>query len=114
MTREIVSNMPMEADFTTEWAEGTIRDFRTKEKYSIANVQIVWTGVSLNPNATIAVEVTNDLQYKTISGTHNVNSTGNSDNALMLSLGGGFRFFRFVYTANNVLTGRLTIIANYE
>ncbi len=114
MTREIVSSMPMDADFISDWVKAFIVDLRTKEKYSMQNVQIVWTGVSANPDATIRIEITNDMLYKTISATHNVNSTDNSDDALMVSTEGGFRFIRFVYTANSVLTGRLTIIANYE
>jgi hypothetical protein len=114
MTREIISNLPMETDFTTDWVKATIRDYRTKDKYAVANVQVVWTGVSANPDATIRIEITNDLLYKTKSAVHNVSNTNNSDDALMISMDGGFRFFRFVYTANSVLTGRLTIIANYE
>ncbi len=114
MTREVIKNMPMNINFASDWLRSTIKDFAGKHKYSIGNVQIVWSEVSANPNATLSIEVTNDLQYKTVLSTHNINSRDNRQNTLMLSLSPGFKYFRFVYTANNVTTGWLTVIVNYE
>ena len=114
MTREVISNLPMDKDFTSDWIEGTTTDFKGRERFAAANVQIVWTNVSLNPDATISIEITNDLHYKSVSGIYNIDSSDNSDDTLMIALNGGYRFIRFVYTANSVLTGNLSVIMNYE
>ncbi|GEM_PF-2745970 len=114
MTREVVSNLPMDRDFTSDWISSIMTDFAGHNKASIGNVQIIWQGVSFNPDAVVKIEITNDLQYKTVLGTYNINNTDNSEDTLMIDLTTGFGFIRFVYTANNVSAGLLNININYE
>ena len=114
MTREVISNLPMDKDLTSDWIEAVMKDFSGKNKATIGNVQIIWQGVSYNPDATVQVEITNDLQYKTVLGTYNVNNTDNSEDSLMIEITPGFGFIRFVYTANSVTAGLLNININYE
>ena len=114
MIREVISNLPMDKDFTSDWIEAVMKDFAGKNKATIGNVQIIWQGVSFNPDATVSVEVTNDLQYKTVLGTYNIDSTDNRENSLMIEMSPGFGFIRFVYTANSVSAGLLNVNINYE
>jgi len=114
MIREVVSQLPMNLDFTTDWLESTMTDFAGNNEKGIGYIQIIWTGVSANPDANIRVEVTNDLQYTSVTANHLVTSSDNSTNALMIAVYPGFRFIRFIYTANTVSSGRLSININYE
>ena len=114
MIREIISQLPMNIDFTTDWIESTMSDFAGNNEKGMGYIQIIWTGVSANPDSNIRIEVTNDLQYTSVSGTHAVTSIDNTSNALMIAVYPGFRFLRFIYTANTVTSGKLTININYE
>jgi hypothetical protein len=114
MVREVVNSVPMDAAFVTEWFESTMSDFAGRNKSGMGYIQIIWRNVSPNPNASIRIEVTNDLQFTSVTGVHQVNSIDNSANALMIAVYPGFRFIRFIYSPNFVTQGQLTVNINYE
>ena len=114
MIRQVINYLPMNANYTSEWIESTIRDYAGKKKGSLANVQIIWEDVSANPDSIIRIEMTNDLQYKSLSGTYSVDSIDNRNDTKMISLATGARYVRFIYTANSVTSGWLSINMNYE
>ena len=114
MTREVVNSLPMNSAFTTEWIESTMRGFSGRNKAAMGYIQITWRNVSPNPDSNIRIEVTNDLQFTSIVGVHQVTGTDNTANTLMVAVIAGFGFIRFIYTPNTVISGQLSININYE
>jgi len=114
MIRQVVSKKAMDSDFTSDWIKSTMTDIGGGNKAGIGYIQIIWHNVSLNPDSVIRIEVTNDMLYKSNAGSYNVSNTDNTDDALMIAVLPGFKFIRFVYTANSVTSGFLSIVINYE
>lgn len=107
MLTEIISNMPMDLDFETEWFPLNYY-FSKGEKLKASSLQIVWDNVEGNLTAYIDVLVTNDVNSKTLGSRYYVNNISNVDDALIILFITGFEYIKLKYVSNGTTNGLLS------
>lgn len=113
MTSEIISNMPLNHDFETEWlpVEYTPAGFK---RLRASSLQINWREILGAANGTIEILTTNDQDKYSLAGSYQIDSFDNSTDCLMVILYPAYEYIKIRYTKHLITSGLLTAIINYQ
>lgn len=109
----VLSKHNMSNDITTK--QLPMRFSRQNSKQYAANyLTLVWENVPMQNDAIIKLYAANSIQIKSLGKTFVVNSTNNSNDALMIMLNIEAEYIFVEYTANNTDMGELDCFINYK
>ena len=112
MISEILSNIPMNLNFVSEWFPVIINYF--KKELRASSLQLSWSGVSPRPDGIIEIYVSNNQSDSILTSTYLINSIDNKADAELIILYPAYEYIRLKYTRNTVSTGFLNAIIYYQ
>jgi hypothetical protein len=112
---EIIKDYPMSADYETEWIPAYVHPIgRNKRSEYARAIQIDWKAVIGLLNGTIIIYGTNSLNSRVEIATINVNSSDNTQSAVIESLPLMFSYWKVAYKRNGIVTGNLNTFITYN
>ena len=112
MISEILSNIPMNINFESEWFPVNVRlsgkDFRA------ASLQLSWNNVSVNPDAVIEIYVSNNQHEAVFLSDFLISSLDTKSDAKLIILSPSYEYIRLKYIRRTVTSGLLNAIIYYQ
>lgn len=113
MKKEIYFNYNLNSEFQTEWLPTSIRGFK-EPVFKIKSIQLAWLNVSGIKDGSLKLLLSNDEAKYTIKEIIEINSADNSNDVVIIDIDTGAEFIGFQFCRNNIIGGKIEIIAIYE
>ena len=112
MISEVLSNIPMNINFESEWFPVNINYF--KKELRAASLQLSWNNVSPNPDGIIEIYVSNNQSDAIFTASYPISSINNNADAELIILYPAYEYIRLKYKRNTIASGFLNAILCYQ
>lgn len=116
MVAEVIKDLPMNANYETEWMPVWYRHvYDPRRRYLARSLQLNWSGASgtLNGTITVAGQVSHGSASKIID-TVDVSSPSNESNCYILEIAPIFSSIKITFTAHGITAGLLNASILYQ
>ncbi len=113
MNYSIIKNHHMGNDIESAWIPMQMNNFNNS-KSEITSLQIIWDNVTGTLNGFINIFVTNNINFKSLLVTYNINTNSNKNSAVIIEINPIYSFLKINYSKNQITSGQLNVIANFK